>query len=355
MKIAILGDTHFGARNDSPHFHSYFKKFYADTFFPYIDEKKITTLIQLGDVFDRRKYINFQSLKQCREYFFDPLAERGIKMHVIVGNHDTYYKNTNDTNSLDLLLREYQNINVINDPMWIEFDDCRSLFVPWICTDNEKKCVDAIQQNKADVIIGHFEIRGFEMYRGSICDEGMDAKVFPSDVPVLSGHFHHKSTHGNINYLGTPYEITWSDYGDQKSFHIFDTDTKEFESITNPHVMFHKIHYDDQDKTLKDVITFDADQYMNCIVKVIVRNKNNPEWFDLFIEKLEKAGVIDMQVVEDHFHLDLESDNDIINEAEDTLTILNKYVDQLDVQVDRHRLDNLIRTLYHEALEMERI
>jgi hypothetical protein len=91
----------------------------------------------------------------------------------------------------------------------------------------------------------------------------------------------------------------------------------------------------------------------NCYVKVIVRNKNNPTWFDVFVDRLEKAGVADLQVVEDHFHLDLEDDDDIINEAEDTLTILSKYIDQLEIQSDRGRLDNLMRTLYHEALSME--
>ncbi len=170
---------------------------------------------------------------------------------------------------------------------------------------------------------------------------------------VLSGHFHHKSSHGNIQYLGTPYEITWSDFNDPKGFHILDTDTKQLSFIPNPFVMFHKVHYDDQNITMEEVLSIDFEQYKGTIVKVIVRNKNNPHWFDMYIDKLEKAGVLDMQVVEDHFHMDLEADDDIINEAEDTLTILNKYIDQMQVQGDRQRLDNLIRNLYQEALSVE--
>ena len=117
--------------------------------------------------------------------------------------------------------------------------------------------------------------------------------------------------------------------------------------------MFHKVHYDDQNITMEEVLSIDFEQYKGTIVKVIVRNKNNPHWFDMYIDKLEKAGVLDMQVVEDHFHMDLEADDDIINEAEDTLTILNKYIDQMQVQGDRQRLDNLIRNLYQEALSVE--
>jgi len=353
MKICLLGDTHFGARNDNPHFHSFFEKFYKEVFFPYLKQHDITDVIQLGDVFDRRKYINFQTLRSCRDYFFDPLVDQSITCHVIVGNHDTYYKNTNEVNSLNLLLQEYGNVGVYEEPTEVEFEDCKVLFVPWICQENEKRCMDAIHTTDADVIIGHFEISGFEMYRGAVCDEGMDKSVFDKHQMVLSGHFHHKSAHGNIQYLGTPYEITWSDFNDPKGFHILDTDTKQLTFVPNPNIMFHKVHYDDMDKTMEDVLSIDFDQYRGTIVKIIVRNKNNPHWFDMYIDKLEKSGVLDMQVVEDHFHMDLEADDDIVNEAEDTLTILNKYVDSMQIQGDRQRLDNLIRNLYHEALSVE--
>jgi len=353
MKVAILGDTHFGARNDNLSFHAFFEKFYRDTFFPYLEEHGITEVIQLGDVFDRRKYINFQTLRSCRDYFFQPMVDRGITAHIIVGNHDTYYKNTNDVNSLNLLLQEYKNVKVYEKPTHIEFEDFKMLMVPWICQDNEKECLDAIVTTDAKMVVGHFEISGFEMYRGALCDEGMDMKLFREGLPVISGHFHHKSSHGSIHYLGTPYEITWSDYSDMKGFHILDTDTETLTFVQNPNVMFHKVHYDDLDMSLNEILDVDFEQYRSTIVKIIVRNKTNPHWFDMYVDKLEKAGVLDMQVVEDHFHLDLEADDDIVNEAEDTLTILNKYVDSMQIQGDRQRLDNLMRTLYHDALTLE--
>ena len=69
MKICLLGDTHFGMRGDSLEFHKYIKKFYDNIFFPYLIENKIDTVFQLGDLFDRRKFINFNSLYLCRKYF----------------------------------------------------------------------------------------------------------------------------------------------------------------------------------------------------------------------------------------------------------------------------------------------
>ena len=352
MKVCLLGDTHIGARNDNLSFSHFFKKFYEEVFFPYLREHNILHVVQLGDMFDRRKYINFQSLKHGREYLLDPLNKE-FTTWALVGNHDTYYKNTNDVNSLELLLDGYHNINVINTPTEVMFEDKKFLLVPWICQDNEKECMDALVTTDADVTVGHFEINGFEMYRGAVCDEGLDVSVFRRLPMVLSGHFHHKSQNGNIQYLGTPYEITWSDYGDLKGFHIYDTDTGELEFIRNPYTMFHKILYDDTDKTMEQVLDIPYEDYRSTIVKLIVRNKNNPAWFDMIVDKLEKSGVVDIQVVEDHFHLDLEADEDIVNEAEDTLTILNKYVDSLQIQGDRQRLDNLMRNLYHEALSVE--
>lgn len=171
---------------------------------------------------------------------------------------------------------------------------------------------------------------------------------------VCSGHFHHKSTRGNIHYLGAPYEMSWSDYDDPRGFHIFDTDTRELTFIQNPYTMFQKWFYDDTKwDTFERINEFNFDSAQGSYVKVIVKNKNNPFWFDTYIDRLEKAGALDIQVVEDNLNLQLEDDTDIVNEAEDTLTILTKVVDQWDTPVDKKRLDNFLRTLYTEALQVE--
>lgn len=353
MKIALVTDTHYGARGDSVAFSNFFARFYNEIFFPYLDEHEIKTVIHLGDVFDRRKFINYASLKHCKEYFFDPLLKRNIDTHIIAGNHDTFYKNTNEVNSPELLLGEYSNIKAYSVPTEVEFDGTSILLMPWICSGNYNDAMMAMDRTSSQLLFGHFEINGFEMHKGAFNDGGFDPNVFMKFDMVLSGHFHHKSSRQNIHYLGTAYEITWSDFDDQKGFHVFDTETRELTFIPNPLRIFYKIWYDDVNKTMEEVIASDFNQYKDSIVKVIVKNKTNPYWFDLFIEKIEKSGVIDMQVVEDHLNLNLEDDSDIINEAEDTITILNKYVEQLEISADKVKLENLLRSLYNDAVSLE--
>lgn len=352
MKIALLGDTHFGARGDSPAFHKHFKRFYDECFFPYLEKNNIEHVIQLGDVFDRRKFINFNSLKQSKEYFFDRL-NRDYKSWLLIGNHDTYFKNTNDVNSPVLLLNEYDNITLVTHPYETGFDGLSICMIPWICQENGIDCFNALQVTKAQIALGHFEIEGFEMHKGAYCDDGIKPDIFSKFDQVYSGHFHTKSTRGNITYLGTPYEMTWSDWGDQKGFGVLDTSTRELEFVPNPFNMFHKIWYDDNNKNMDEILAIDLEQYKDTIVKVIITNKLNPVWFDMFIEKLEKVNPADLQIVEDHLNLNLEDDQDIVNEAEDTLTILGKYVNQLDIKADKSRLENLLRSLYNQALSME--
>jgi DNA repair exonuclease SbcCD nuclease subunit len=354
MKIALLGDTHFGARNDNQAFHDFFEKFYRDVFFPYLIENNIDTVIQFGDLFDRRKYINFNTLARSRKYFFDPLREHGIGMHVFVGNHDTFYKNTNEVNSPDLLLTEYANVKVYSDPVDVTFDGTPITLLPWVCSGNLQQCLDHIENTPAQILFGHLELAGFEMYRGAVNDHGQFENSLLSKFDIVcSGHFHHKSSRGNIHYLGTPYEMSWSDYNDPRGFHIFDTGTRELEFICNPFVIFNKIHYDDADKSMDDVVDIDYAKYKGTYVKVIVRNKTNPYWFDMFVDRLEKAGTVDIQVVEDHLNLNLEDEGDIVSEAEDTLTILRKVVDSIETNVPKKDLDSFLTTLYTEAMHVE--
>jgi len=351
VKVVILGDVHFGARNDNPNFSRFFEKFYNEIFFPYLEQNEIEHIIQLGDVFDRRKFINFSSLNDCYRYFFDRLKH--FKTYIIAGNHDVYYKNTNKLNSLELLInRPYIEI-ITNKPKEIDIGGVKILLCPWITDDNYEQSLEIIDSTKAQIMMGHFDMIGFEMYKGHVSDIGFDPKRFNKFDIVLSGHYHHKSQAGNITYVGTPYQMMWTDYDDLKGFHIFDTDTRELEFISNPFSMFHKIHYNDLKQPVGYVNGFDLTELEGCYVKVIVRNKINPNWFDILIDRLEKVGVADLQVVEDHFHLDLESDDDIISQAEDTLTILKKYVDQIDTTVDKGKLDQLMRDLYREALSVE--
>jgi DNA repair exonuclease SbcCD nuclease subunit len=354
MKVAVINDTHFGARGDSQAFMDYFKRFYEEIFFPTLQERGIDTIIHMGDVVDRRKFINWKTTFQMREIFFDVCSDRGIKLHLILGNHDVFYRNTLIVNALDgLRLGDNENFTVYEEPTEIELDGNKFFLQPWICDENKEQSLKAIEETTAQVLFGHLEVKGFEMHAGQYSQSGIDASMFNKFDMAFSGHFHHKSDNGNIYYLGNQYQITWSDYKDTKGFHIFDTDTREIEYIVNPFEMFHKIYYDDEEMTLESIQNDDYSVYKGCYVKLVIVNKKNPFWFDTLMDKLYAADVADISVVE-NFDQDLDIEDDMINEAEDTLTILSKYVNSLNID-NKKELDNLLISLYNESLTLETV
>ena len=353
MKLCILGDTHFGARGDSLDFHKYFQKFYDEVFFPYLIENDIKVVFQMGDLFDRRKFINFNSLYLSRKYFFEKCERLGIQLHTLIGNHDVAYKNTLEVNSPSLLLNEYSNIEIYEEFDTVDFDGVSIDVVPWICDDNVDDIFNRMKDSKAQICFGHFEIAGFEMDRGNVCESGIDKQSLSKYDVVLTGHFHHKSTDGNITYVGTPYEMTWADWNDPKGFHIFDTETREMNFVKNTFSMFHKVTYDDGKTTFEDWKEYDFSKLKECYVKVVVLNKQNPFLFDHVIDSLYKAGVSDLSIVEDFTDVNVDLDQDIIDQAEDTITILSKYIDNLTLDVEAEKLKSIMRELYVEALNTE--
>ena len=357
MKIALITDQHFGARNDSIHFLDYYEKFYNETFFPALESEGITTLFILGDTFDRRKYINFYSYKRAREMFFDKLRDRDIEVFMLAGNHDTYFKNTNEVNSVRLLLQEYLNIIVFDKPttLTIEGEEANPIcMMPWICAENYDESMQILKNTKANIVMGHLDIVGFQMHRGLSSTEGLDRNIFARFDMVMSGHFHHRSTSDNIYYLGNPYELTWQDYNDPRGFHIMDLDTRKLTFIENPNVMFHRITYDDKEHSITEITNKDLAKYTNTYVKVVVVNKTNPFLFDRFMERLYNVNPIDVTIAEDFADLTEGVEDDMINEAEDTITIINKFVDGItEEHIDNEKLKTVMKELYVEALNQE--
>lgn len=354
MKIALITDQHFGARNDSQLFLDFYEQFYDTVFFPKLKEENIKTVLILGDTFDRRKYVNFNTLQRAKAMFFERLRDEEIAVYMLAGNHDTYYKNTNSVNSIDLLLKEYENITVIDDPMTIHLDfkneSSDILMIPWICADNYNRCLDEITNSRATLCAGHFEIAGFAMYRGHPCEEGLTRELFRKFEYTFSGHYHHKSNSDGIYYLGNPYELTWQDYNDPRGFHIFDLGTRELDFIRNPYVMFHRMVYDDSSGLIEGLQT-GYDHLKDRYVKVVVINKTNPYLFERFMDAIYDVEPADVKIVEDFSDPTEGLDDDMVNQAEDTLTILNKYVDGIgETGIDNSKLKNILRELYIESV-----
>ena len=210
----------------------------------------------------------------------------------------------------------------------------------------------AMSDTKAQILMGHFEITGYEMDKGHLCDNGMDRNTFAKFDSVYSGHFHQPSSVGNISYLGAQYEMTWSDHDQKRGFSVFDTETRKMEYIRNPFSLFHKIIYNDTDMTIEDVALLDTSNLTNTFIKVIVSNKSNPYIFDLFLDRLQASAPCDIKVVEDHMNLDVIDESELVDEAQDTLTILKQYVQNLEFSGDKAKVESILDDLYKEAIDL---
>ena len=352
MKIALITDTHFGARNDNVNFNEYFYNFYEGLFFPYLQQNNIKHCIHLGDLMDRRKFVSYRILKDFRERFIQPFNYLKINLHILVGNHDIYFRNTNDVNSLQELLGErHDNIHLYPEAQEVDFDGFPILMMPWINPQNEIYSFGMMDETKADTMMSHLEVVGFEMHGGHTSESGFDKEQFKKFDTVFSGHYHKKSDDGQIYYLGTPYQMTWSDYNCPKGFHVFDTETRQLTRIVNPQKIFEKIYYDD---TQEDYDGHDVDQYKSKYVKLVVVNKNDLYKFDKFTDKLFKADCHEVKIIEDFTDLDANTvSDDIVENTQDTMTLLGKYIDDLDVNLDKTKLKGDISKLYHEAQDLE--
>jgi DNA repair exonuclease SbcCD nuclease subunit len=338
-------------RGDSTVFLDYQEKFYKDVFFPHLQDAGIKTLLHLGDLFDRRKFINFVTLSRAKNIFLDPLRDMGIEMHIVVGNHDVFFKNTNEVNSLVLLLKEYDNIHVyVDEPVELQFGSSKIMLAPWITKENEEMFLEKASKTKCSILAGHFEFQGFEMTRGHMSKHGYKPSDFTKFEMIWSGHFHIPSKYDNVEYLGAPYEMDWSDYDGIRGFHVFDTESKDLKRIRNPYRLHHKIMYDDADMTIEDVANLDVSILKDTFVMMVVNNKTNPYIFEMLVDKIDNCGAADVKVVEDALSLENIADDETINEAKDTREILHGYVDSMDTKIEKKRIKTLLDELYVEAI-----
>lgn len=343
MKVAIITDTHYGARKGSKLFQDYFELFYKNVFFPTLEQYGINTIIHMGDAFDSRKSIDYQSLEWAKRVVFEPLSN--YQVHMIVGNHDSYYKNTNNTNSPQLLLKDYPNIQTYSTPSEIKVENLDILLLPWICSENQEQSLKMIKKTKAKVAMGHLELQGFRVNRSIVMEHGLEANIFKNFSKVFSGHYHTRSNNGTVFYLGNPYEIYWTDVNDTRGFTIFDTETLEHEPINNPYKMFYNIYYEDTDYQ-----TFDAREYENKIVRVVVRKKTDTKKFEKFIDKLYSSNIFELKVIE---NFDVQEPQDFeAFESEDTISILNRYIEEAEISLDKSIIQKMVQEIYQEACEL---
>ena len=345
MKVAIITDQHFGFKKGSKIWLDYFQKFYDEVFFPTLKKEGIDTILDLGDTFDNRKGVDLRSLDWAKSNYFDIIRDNGMKMISIVGNHTAFYKDTNDINTIDLMLREYDNIRIVEECEEITVGGLPILFIPWINSENDAKTYQMIQQSTCNVAMGHLELNGFVATHGHVMDVGADFECYNKFKHVFSGHYHTRSNNGSIYYLGNPYEMFWNDVNDKRGFHIYDTDTLQLKTINNPNAMYKILDYAN---TPRQMTNFE--QYRNKIVKVVVREKDDDKAYDMFMQSLSKASPYDIKVVERTVNM-LAPDEDIA-QSEDTMTLLNTYIDDLSTDLNKSKIKDILRETYQQACEV---
>lgn len=346
-KVIILGDTHWGCRNDLQLFYQYFDKFYQ-YLVQYMVDNKINTVFQLGDLFDRRKYINFRTLSESKKIMFDRFYDNNIDMHVLVGNHDIHMKESTEINSPRLLIDQYDNITVYDTASTLDYYGTSIDIIPWLCKENEESILEMISTSSSELCFGHFEIQNFSMYKGIESHDGLPEDLFQRYELVCSGHYHTRSHRENIVYVGTPYEMTWQDYNDTKGFHVFDTQTRQLEFIINPYTIFSRIDYDDTEH-LPETSRLDI---KDKFCRLVVRNKTDPLKFDNFIQRLYNKGPYELKIIEDLSEFTDGEIGDEIN-LENTIDVLSNYIDSIETTANKDKIKAFMKTLYIEAVNAE--
>jgi len=351
MKIAVLNDTHVGVRNSSEIFLNNSREFFENIFFPECEKQEIKQIVHLGDFYDNRKMINVKAINHSRKHFLNELRKRGMTMDIIPGNHDTYYKNTNDLNTLKECLGHYMNeINIVMEPTVMEYGSLKIALIPWICQDNYEQSMNFIKECKADWCGAHLELNGFDFMKGVESHGGMDHKLFKKFEQVLTGHFHVSSRRDNVWYLGSQSEFFWSDAGDKKYFHIIDTETRNIERIHNPHTLFEKIVYKDDEI---DYNSYNVNNLDKKFVKVVVVNKTDNFVFDRFIDKIQSKDIYDLKITENFKEFIGENVGDEGLTVDDTEQLVDDYIDGVDTDLDKDRIKVEMRELMTEAQALE--
>lgn len=356
MKIAILNDTHFGVRNGASHFENETKRFFNEVFIPYVKEENIKEVIIAGDVFDDRKQINIKTFNMACDIFQNTSF---LNYRIINGNHDNYTKNATRPNSIEPFFVNFQHTETIVTPKIYEYDGYPIQFIPWICRDNEEACLEAIQSKKGRTLITHTDIIGSQSVPGVFLENGFSMETFYDYDWVLNGHIHTRSKIGaNIVNLGTQYQMTWSDYGQKKGFHVFDTEKIDLTFVPNPRTIYEKIYYTDNLIEGWDPIEWILGNWKhleNKFIKVIVSGEVDRYVLDKVMNTINSdITTYDVKVIEDVIGLfeDGAQDPEIFSQAKSTVQIIHDVIEEtpMDNKIKKNVLKGLMAKFYSDAL-----
>jgi len=333
----------------------YQRLFFEKVFFPYCKANNITEIIHLGDLFDNRRHITIRTLNFVRTVFLEPLAEMGMHMRIVPGNHDTAYKNTNDLCSLHEVLQHYPvTVDLHMLPEVVSYGNTQVGLVPWINETNHVDAMNFIATAPCSVLAGHFEVAGFKYIANSgMKSVGESLSLFSKYDLVFSGHYHTRGVKKNVNYLGSQYQFNWSDVDDKKYFHVFDSETLEVKAVANRHKLYYRFYYDDTGAEKLDNILTSAHARSHVegkYVRIVVTKKNDFYLFDQFVTHIKMLDPFDLSIIENFEVKDEDGKSIDIKAIDDTSSLIDDYVDNVLVtHLDKNKIKRLMQQLHEEA------
>lgn len=289
QQIAVLGDLHFDIFSNlkQERMYDYQEKFFKEVFFPEILSREIKTIVQVGDLFDNRTKVSQRSLAFSKRVFFDVLQENDIRLIVLTGNHDIFYKDSLKIVTTEQVLGEYSNIELVKKPTMLGIYGKKYSFVPWICKENEAAISRFIENDSASIAFGHLELAGGKLNKYATMEHGSDIGMFKRYNKVYSGHFHSKSTFNNVEFVGIPYELTRIDANEQKSFLIIEQGKEDIQ-INNPFTLYEQIVVATSEE-LKEIFSKDLN---NKYVEITIDYEIDPKAQEKFCTKLNDTFIM---------------------------------------------------------------
>ena len=288
-KVCLVSDIHFGVNKNSELFLNSSIRFFRDQLVPYLEKEEITHILVLGDVFDNRNSINVRISDEVHRVFGEILGDFDVT--ILIGNHDIYYKTSNNVHSLkflDLL----PNVEVIDQLCYKEIFGIKTMFCPWIFDYNDPHIAEMFETTESDVLFGHFDIIGFALNRTRVSTEGLQPESFSKFKKVFSGHYHTPSSKRigktEIAYIGSPYQMTRNDRNEPKGVIILNLETLRYKRVLNEtSIEFFEVEYpeipnkEDVEGNIVDaVITIDKKDIIGNVI-------------DKYVEKIEKMNPVE--------------------------------------------------------------
>ena len=341
-KVALFSDIHLGVHQNSS-FWLDVSVDWVEWFKKDIQSKGITDIIFCGDFFHYRDEVSLISL-DAGNRILDKLKDFNIYM--ITGNHDCYYKDTSEVNSLSIF-KGRDNIKVCDSVQSISVNDKSLTFCPW-GTKME-------QITQSDIIFGHFELQNFQMNAFKICDHGDNPEILTSKAPLIfSGHFHlrdeKKFDNSTIVYIGNPFEMDFGDAYQRKGYYILDIQNSKYEFVENTNTPKHIKIYLSKLIKLKDIDKEFNSFIPNNLIKLVIDKNISSDHLDALVAKMSSFKPNDLHVDYDvnYNKIKLSDDNNIDLSGVDIIKAIEDFVAMLDINNKKEVVD-YTTSLYNKS------